>query len=287
MLRFLSMMVAVYAAIVLTGAGTSPQSTGTKHDQKNLVTVSVLPQLSVASDAATCVVVRFKIEHGWHLYWSNPGDSGMATKVTMTLPTGWAQGSPTFPRPQILGSAEERTYGYENEFDLLIPINSSIDPRPATVSVSVNAEWLVCKGVCFMGSATATVEVETRTLAAIDPTLKRAYPTALPREIRAALEGSAAQGVLVVEGASSVFGESPVQFVPDPMAGVEFMDGTGPFMSLQSGDKAIMRVPFKIEPKDAVDGPPRIKGLVLTGRRESDPVYRIDLAPQDVPAAKK
>src|SRR5207247_9661072 len=43
--------------------------------------------------------VLLKIKPGWHVYWKNPGDSGLATRVALKLPEGFKGGEPKFPIP--------------------------------------------------------------------------------------------------------------------------------------------------------------------------------------------
>ena len=40
------------------------------------------------SSSATTVALRLKMAEGWHTYWQNPGDSGLPTTLTWTLPAG-------------------------------------------------------------------------------------------------------------------------------------------------------------------------------------------------------
>src|ERR1700722_15895266 len=43
--------------------------------------------------------VRLTIDPGWHVYWKNPGDAGLPTRVTFTLPNGFSAGPLRFPTP--------------------------------------------------------------------------------------------------------------------------------------------------------------------------------------------
>src|ERR1700722_3147986 len=43
--------------------------------------------------------VRLTIDPGWHVYWKNPGDAGLATRVKFTLPNGFSAGPLQFPTP--------------------------------------------------------------------------------------------------------------------------------------------------------------------------------------------
>ena len=49
---------------------------------KGLVTATLLADVdSVKAGKTFNLGVLLKIKPGWHVYWKNPGDSGMATKV--------------------------------------------------------------------------------------------------------------------------------------------------------------------------------------------------------------
>ena len=279
-------MLTVYGACAAAGIALMiPQDATTS--ATNPVVASIIPYIVAASDDTQYVVIRFKIEPQWHIYWSNAGDSGSSPTVKLSMPTGWTIGQAEFPRPQILGNKQERLYGYENSMDLMIPVVAPVGDVPASISVSAKVDWFVCKQACLMGSATLTTQLTTdpkKPLVSLNP---RVYPSKLPPSIRASLEGTPTSGILVLTGPTKSFDAQPVRFVPDPTAGVQFSDGTGPFLAVQSGNTVTARIPFTIHLEDAVDGPPRIRGLLLTGERETDPAYRIDMALPDVPARAK
>ena len=283
-------MLTVYGACAAAGIALMiPQdaTTSATTSATNPVVASVIPYIASASDGAQYVVIRFKIEPQWHIYWSNAGDSGSSPTVKLSMPTGWTIGQAEFPRPQILGSTQERNYGYENSMDLMIPVVAPVGDVPASISVSAKVDWFVCKQTCLMGSATLTTQLTTEPKKPLVPLNPRVYPSKLPPSIRATLEGTPTSGTLVVTGPTNSFVAQPVRFIPDPTAGVQFSDGTGPFLAVQSGNTVTARIPFIIHLEDAVDGPPRIRGLLLTGERETDPAYRIDMALPDVPARAK
>ena len=49
--------------------------------------------------------VLLKIEPGWHVYWKNPGESGMATAVNFKVPEGFKVGELNFPIPRQFGNS--------------------------------------------------------------------------------------------------------------------------------------------------------------------------------------
>jgi thiol:disulfide interchange protein DsbD len=43
------------------------------------------------------LALRFRMEEGWHIYWRNPGDSGLPPDIKLTLPAGVTAGEPRWP----------------------------------------------------------------------------------------------------------------------------------------------------------------------------------------------
>ena len=74
------------------------------------------------------VGVHLKMEPGWHTYWKNPGEAGMATKIVWHLPQGVTAGDIQWPLPEKLPPAEVTTYGYDNEVMLLVPLKLAAVP---------------------------------------------------------------------------------------------------------------------------------------------------------------
>jgi len=44
--------------------------------------------------------VELKMAPGWHTYWRNPGDAGLPTTMTWTLPPGVSAGEINWPIPE-------------------------------------------------------------------------------------------------------------------------------------------------------------------------------------------
>ncbi|HTX20829.1 MAG TPA: protein-disulfide reductase DsbD domain-containing protein [Candidatus Aquilonibacter sp.] len=104
--------------------------------------------------------VDLKMEPGWHTYWKNPGDAGMATEIKWQLPPGISAGETQWPLPEKFQSAGITTYGYENETMLLVPltIETNFPTNPGPLDLKANVSWLECKDVCI--PANQDVEAE-------------------------------------------------------------------------------------------------------------------------------
>ncbi|MFH1725320.1 MAG: thioredoxin family protein [Elusimicrobiota bacterium] len=103
---------------------------------------------------ALWAAVRLKPDEGWHIYWSNPGDSGTAPEVEWRLPEGFEASPIRWPYPRRIEVPPLVNYGYEEEVLLLSRLKVPGALRPgARVTLSARAEWLVCNEVCLPAAA--------------------------------------------------------------------------------------------------------------------------------------
>jgi thiol:disulfide interchange protein DsbD len=101
------------------------------------------------------VVLRLQMQEGWHTYWQNPGDSGLATAIRWVLPEGFVAGDIVWPYPQALPVGPLMNYGYEGEVSLLTQITAPADLLPdQIVTLQANTTWAACADLCVPGSAT-------------------------------------------------------------------------------------------------------------------------------------
>jgi thiol:disulfide interchange protein len=110
--------------------------------------------------------VDMKMEPGWHTYWKNPGEAGMATKIEWQLPPGVTASEIQWPLPEKLPPAEVTTYGYDDEVMLIVPLKLAADLKPGPLDLKAKVSWLECKEVCIPGSgdieATLNIGSETK-----------------------------------------------------------------------------------------------------------------------------
>ena len=108
------------------------------------------------------VGIDLKMSPGWHTYWVNPGDAGLATRVKWTLPSGFTADELQFPVPTRFDEPGGIVvYGYENEVMLIARITPPADlkiDQPVTVAGKVS--WLCCAEVCIPGSAALNVSLK-------------------------------------------------------------------------------------------------------------------------------
>jgi thiol:disulfide interchange protein/DsbC/DsbD-like thiol-disulfide interchange protein len=102
------------------------------------------------------------MDPGWHTYWKNPGEAGMATKIQWQLPPGVTAGEIQWPLPARLPPPEVTTYGYSKEVMLLVPLKIPADFKPGMVlDLKARVSWLECKEECIPGNATVEAQLNT------------------------------------------------------------------------------------------------------------------------------
>ncbi|CAM2943511.1 protein-disulfide reductase DsbD family protein [Methylobacterium mesophilicum] len=121
----------------------------------DLVRASLVAEpVAVAGAQPFTLAVRMQVKPGWHVYWRNPGDSGLPPEVTWTLPAGFNAGAIRWPAPERIAIATLMNYGYEGEVTLLVPVTPppSLDPADP-VRIQAKLTYLVCETECVPGSA--------------------------------------------------------------------------------------------------------------------------------------
>ena len=145
-------------------------------------------------------------EH-WHTYWRNPGDNGLAIELEWEVPEGVTIGEMIWPAPINLPVGEwMMDYGYEGEITLPLPIHLSDDYTDTSITLSVQASWLVCEVICIPeeGQFELVLGVDTTTRENSDDVwyiraALEAVPAAAP-EIDASLALESGRLVLALSG---------------------------------------------------------------------------------------
>lgn len=147
--------------------------------------ILVRPSLALSKGypaAPFYLAVYFQIEPDWHLYWKNPGDTGLSIQADIKVnPPYVVAGSPIYPVPHFLKDDSGVSYIYYNETLLLIPITppTDIDDLP-DFSATVALKWLVCREKCLTGGDTLVLkssEVLDTTLAEMQHRIETLMPT--------------------------------------------------------------------------------------------------------------
>lgn len=195
-----------FALVLLVAfAGTTPDSP--------LVTVSLHAAAPAHKGEPHILAARFTVAPGWHIYWRNPGDSGLKTDVQWKLPRGFSPSAVAYQTPtRFKGTAGAENYGYEGEAWLFTTVKGP--PRPQG-SVTARVRWLACTAEeCVPGESDQTLAWP-----ASEDALTARMAEMVPRRTDSAVspvKGQAGRAVWVIPLA---FPTEQAEFIPDLPAG--------------------------------------------------------------------
>lgn len=175
---------------------------------------------AVAPGDAFTLALKITLAPGWHTYWLNPGDTGMAPRVAADFSVGARPDALGFqwPAPRRFDDDGLVSYGYEGEVVALLSAKAAPDLTPggAVVACTVAVELLFCHESCEPGSGelALSLPVESSTRIALSHAAEVARArNALPKQANA----SAAW--------HRVAGKELHLFVPAREAGAPLPDG--------------------------------------------------------------
>jgi thiol:disulfide interchange protein len=121
----------------------------------------VRPSLHAESAGGTLWTdLHLAIAPGWHIYWKNPGDSGLPTEIDWTLPPGFSAGAIQWPVPERFSQGGVANYGYTGGTDLLVkltaPAGLAADAKPP---IAATVKYLVCSEICIPGEARVSLDL--------------------------------------------------------------------------------------------------------------------------------
>ncbi len=179
-------LLAVITAATLalaTGHGVRAEPVRTPHVEAELVT----ERTAFVPGKPLTVALRLAMQRGWHTYWRNPGDSGLATTLAWTLPQGMSAGPIQWATPKPLPVGPLVNYGYDGEVLLLVDITAVPDFLSGkSATLNARADWLVCKEICIPEGVDLALTLPIATQSDIDPRWGKAIADArasLPRAL--------------------------------------------------------------------------------------------------------
>jgi thiol:disulfide interchange protein DsbD len=128
------------------------------------VTIDMVPELTaIVPGLPMRVALRFQVEPGWHVYWKNPGESGVPTTAQWTPPAGFAVGPLQYPTPSRLDVAGVVTHVLEGDVVFVTMITPPIKLTDRASLLASRVQYGVCKDVCYPGQATLSVTMPVMT----------------------------------------------------------------------------------------------------------------------------
>lgn len=154
----ISALLRITVALLIAGTITACSDSNSTTD-KHITATLLVDQDSVSPGSTFTLGVHFTLEPGWHIYWKNPGDSGLPPRFSWSSrDNSISVGEPLWPYPQRLVSGPLVNYGYG---DVLIPFPAALasTTKGSAATVALDLEWLVCKDECIPGSGSLALQL--------------------------------------------------------------------------------------------------------------------------------
>lgn len=115
---------------------------------------------SLAPGETLDLALRILPDENWHIYWKNPGDTGLPTKIDWHENEQLSYSELEWSAPYRADYQGFINYGYYGEtyiFSSVTLSESAVIGQP--VSLGGRVDWLICEEICIPGNATLELEV--------------------------------------------------------------------------------------------------------------------------------
>jgi thiol:disulfide interchange protein DsbD len=127
---------------------------------------------AAAAGTTQWIGIYFKPRDGWHVYWKNPGDSGLPPRAEFSAtPDGSKFGPLEFPTPDRIPYGPLVNYGYEGPVLYPASWTAPADLKEGgNVTLTATVKWLICKEECVPGRAVLTLKLPVGSVEALKKT---------------------------------------------------------------------------------------------------------------------
>ncbi len=176
------------AALLFSAPVSAASRQAREHYDAELVVENPKP----SAEGKISVALHITPKKGWHIYWSNPGESGYAPTIAWTMPTGFSAGELRHPAPMRLVAGGITSFVHEGDTILLQDISVPRGMAEGTpVSLVADVDLLICsEGTCVPDPVTLDTNLAIGTGAAnpaaadLFARARAALPTELAGEAR-------------------------------------------------------------------------------------------------------
>jgi len=107
---------------------------------------------NVSAKQPFMAAVKFDIAGGWHTYYKNPGETGEATEIKLSLPSGFVASEILWQKPKVFNTVGFTEYGYGDEVYHFMKITPPKDFSGREIKIVALVRWLSCGfGECVPG----------------------------------------------------------------------------------------------------------------------------------------
>jgi thiol:disulfide interchange protein/DsbC/DsbD-like thiol-disulfide interchange protein len=156
---------AAWIALGLAAVSGASAQAPEKHAEPSLIA----ERAAVAPGDTFFGALRLKLDNTWHVYWKNPGDSGLPPAAKWSLPDGVTVGNFRWPAPEAIPIATLMNYGYEHELVLPTEFTIPASAKPGdTITLAGSFDWLICQEVCIPEAADLSITLPVEAARRVD-----------------------------------------------------------------------------------------------------------------------
>lgn len=168
------------------------------------VTAKLIPEKTkILPGQAIIIGIDLKIAPKWHVYWINPGDSGLPIKITWRTSEPFVEKEINWPVPDKILYDPLANYGYGEHVTLLQTIQAPSNLSEKPISLEATLNMLVCNDICIPETANISIILN-------DPNTKEVDNTAIIAEAKKRLPNSLpAQALFSEENSNLIIKVTP------------------------------------------------------------------------------
>jgi DsbC/DsbD-like thiol-disulfide interchange protein/cytochrome c biogenesis protein CcdA len=224
------------------------------------------------ADAGKTVWVGLQLTHQpeWHTYWKNSGDSGQATTLQWTLPTGVLAGDIAWPIPRMLPIGDLANYGFDGTVLLPVPLTITPDFKPSALNpqleVKLRASWLVCRLECVPQDGEFVLQLPAHSSTAPNAAAFEAAFAAAPKPSTASarMKPEGRHLLLSIDGLPSELQGKTLEFFPETP---EVIEVAATWTQSWQGPQWRARIPLAKHQSAHPDALPLVLVADLAGKR--------------------
>jgi len=179
--------VLIAMAIMSSSALATAEPLRTDHLSSRLISQSE------AAVPGSLLLLGLLLEHdpGWHTYWQNPGDSGLPTRISLTINGEQQAGEFHWPLPARFPLDDQLVnFGYKGRVVLPLTVQVPAAINAESLQIEAHASWLVCEDACIPGSGEYRLTLPLASAASPDPSWQADFDKAARRQPRQLPPGS-------------------------------------------------------------------------------------------------
>lgn len=127
-------------------------------DDERYTDVTVTAQRNIVhAGESVDIATTIKLDPHWHVYWLNPGDSGLPVEIDWKTPQGFEFSSINWPMPDKIIFDILANYGYYDQVTLLQTLQLPPSLPDGKIELSADVRMLVCNEICVPETQTVTL----------------------------------------------------------------------------------------------------------------------------------